>query len=258
MKTLELITRLISFAVLLQGLEILLLRRAWSKNGAWDWDILKKEYSPKLQRYLSVFLDEKYFLILICIQILMAAINVFAAQFLLSGGLLFTTVLIAVRFRGTFNGGSDYMTTLILLAVFIAGFCPDNSLGQLACFAYIGIQTILSYFIAGLTKLKEKSWRNGQAIKQFLLHSNYPVDSNTKALIKKPFFALMASVIILIFECTFPLVLLDKRICLIYLCIGFLFHLENFFVLGLNRFVFAWLAAYPALYYLSDYIRWGS
>ncbi|MES2769489.1 MAG: hypothetical protein V4596_10125 [Bdellovibrionota bacterium] len=256
MKTLELITRLISFAVFLQGLEIILIRHAWAKNGPWDWEILRKEYSPKFQKYLSVFFDEKYFLILICIQISVAAINVFTAQLLGNGVLLFTTVLIAVRFRGTFNGGSDYMTTLILLAVFIAGFCPDDSIGQLACFAYIGIQTILSYFIAGLTKLKEKSWRNGRAIKQFLLYSNYPVDTNTKALVKKPLFALMASVIILLFECTFPLVLLDKRICLIYLCIGFLFHLENFFVLGLNRFVFAWLAAYPALYYLSDYIRW--
>lgn len=255
MKTLELITRLISFAVVLQGLEMLLIHHAWSKNGAWDWEVLKREYSPKMQKYLSGFLDEKHFLILMCVQVFLAAINMFAAHYLLSGALLFTTVLTAMRFRGTFNGGSDYMTTLVLLAVFIGGFFADNSLGQLACFAYIGIQTILSYFIAGLIKLKEKSWRDGRAIKEFLLHSNYPVDSNTKALIKKPIFAHMASIIILIFECSFPLALMDKRICLIYLCIGFLFHLENFFVLGLNRFVFAWLAAYPALYYLSDYIN---
>lgn len=229
---------------------MLWIHESWSKGGVWDWEILKKEYSPKTQKILSVFLAEKSFMILMCLQVFIAAINIFDPHFLMSGVLLLCVGFTAMRWRGTFNGGSDYMTTLILLSVFVSGFFPDKSLGQLACFAYIGIQTVLSYFLSGLVKLKEKSWRKGKALKELLLYSNYIVDEKTKEVAKKPFMVLMASVIILIFECTFPLALTDHRLCMIYLSIGFLFHLENFFVLGLNRFVFAWLAAYPAINYL--------
>ena len=33
------------------------------------------------------------------------------------------------------------------------------------------------------------------------------------------------------------------------------FHLANVYAFGLNRFLFAWLAAYPALYYCSSLLH---
>lgn len=254
MTTLEMTVRLISIAAFLQGLEMLLAKKCWSEGGLWSWSILKKEYSGRLEKFLDFCLKPQGFQILMALQTALALINIFVGSHLINGFLFGTVFLTAVRWRGTFNGGSDYMTALVLAASFIAGFFAKDSLGQLACFAYIGIQSIMSYFVAGIAKIKQGSWHNGKALTQFLLHSNYLVDSTTKSLVNKPSFALMASIIILIFECTFPVVLLDLRLCLIYLCVGFLFHLENFFVLGLNRFVFAWLASYPAIYYISNYI----
>lgn len=253
MSTLDWITRLISFAVILQSLELFLTRKSWL--AVWKWETLKKDYASTTQKVLSWFLEDKRFVVVLVLEIFISSVNFFIPTFWLSGVLFFMTFLTAVRWRGTFNGGSDYMTVLTLLSVFIAGCFPGNEKVELVCFGYIGIQVVLSYFIAGIAKVKQKSWRTGEALKDFLMHSNYPVNARIKKIAQKRQTVWLASRLILGFELLFPLALLDPRLCLFYLCLGFIFHLENFFDLGLNRFVFAWFAAYPALYYLSNSIH---
>lgn len=251
MNTLDLTVRFISLAVFFQGIELLQSKKYWSDEGIWSWNILKQEYSGLLQRLFGFFLQQKHFSILIWIQVALSILNVFLGIPFINGILFFLILFSVIRWRGTVNGGSDYMTALILLATFIAGFFPKDSVVQIMCFTYIGVQAILSYFVAGLTKLQHRAWYTGKALKQLLLHSNYLVDTTTKSLVSRPTLAFLASFVILIFECTFPLVLVDQKICLFYLGVALLFHIENFFVLGLNRFIFAWLAAYPSIYYLA-------
>jgi hypothetical protein len=56
---------------------------------------------------------------------------------------------------------------------------------------------------------------------------------------------------VLCFECGFPVALLVPSVTLPWLAVGLLFHVANAYIFGLNRFVFAWLAAYPSLLYFS-------
>ena len=57
---------------------------------------------------------------------------------------------------------------------------------------------------------------------------------------------------IILFEIAFPLVLiLPWEGKLLLLSIGLLFHITNAVVLGLNRFIWAWSATYPALLYFN-------
>ena len=255
MKTLELISSIISIAVFYQGIETLWIYSSWANDGIWRWELLKKDYSNKTQDFLYHFLSERRFFALVLAQVIFAGINIFHPQAWILGFLLLSTSLTALRWRGSFNGGADYMTAVVLLGAFIASCFPESENVQLASFAYISVQVVLSYFLAGIAKAKQQKWRDGRAITEFALHSYYAVDPRTKRLAKKPFYANFAAKMILIFECTFPLALLDPRICLVYICIGFFFHLENYFILGLNRFLFAWLAAYPALYYVSKVLN---
>jgi hypothetical protein len=51
---------------------------------------------------------------------------------------------------------------------------------------------------------------------------------------------------VIAFECAFPLALIDARLLSL---LGIAFHVVNARVLGLNRFLWAWLAAYPALWF---------
>lgn len=255
MKTLDIISTLISITVFYQGIEMLWIYSSWANDGVWRWEILKKDFSLKTQNFLYHFLSERRFFALVVAQVILAGINIFHPKAWILGFLLISTALTALRWRGSFNGGADYMTTVVLLGAFIASCFPEYEITQLAGFAYISVQLILSYFLAGIAKIKQEKWRDGRAVAEFAVYSYYAVDPRTKRLAKKPFYASFASKAILIFECTFPLALLDPRVCLVYLGVGFFFHLENYFALGLNRFFFAWLSAYPALYYVVTYLH---
>ena len=59
----------------------------------------------------------------------------------------------------------------------------------------------------------------------------------------------------LAFECSAPIVLVDPTVCVAWLAIGAAFHLVNAVVFGLDRFLWTWLAAYPALLYWVSELR---
>ncbi len=54
---------------------------------------------------------------------------------------------------------------------------------------------------------------------------------------------------ILVFELAFPLAFASPIACTVLLCMGAAFHVANAITFGLNRFLWAWIAAYPALLY---------
>jgi hypothetical protein len=119
----------------------------------------------------------------------------------------------------------------------------------------ISLQVCLSYCLSGIAKLRRARWRTGQALMLLLTATNYEVPAVAKKWVNKPAVSFVLSWGILIFECSFPLALFRPQLCLIYIALALIFHLANFFVLGLNRFVFAWIAAYPALYWSSHWLR---
>ena len=57
---------------------------------------------------------------------------------------------------------------------------------------------------------------------------------------------------VMVFELVFPLALFSQPALFIALGLAMLFHLANAYFFGLNRFVFAWLAAYPSLLWFQD------
>jgi hypothetical protein len=137
---------------------------------------------------------------------------------------------IAVHWRGTLNGGSDFMTFHVLAAWTAQLWFP--SLTHYAFF-YIAIQLILSYTIAGLAKIASSEWREGTALPEIL--GRYG-----SAWRPSRFFSWG----LMLYELSWPLAYWHP---VPYVLTGMLFHLINAYVFGLNRFFWAWLAAYPAL-----------
>ena len=154
--------------------------------------------------------------------------------------LLATSYLINLRWRGTYNGGSDVMTFLLLSTLTVGELFGPSPKVLCACLWYIAVQSALSYFVAGWVKIAQPSWRSGKALNQFLrLHRIKVRLSPTMA------WAMM------LFEAAFPLALLYPALTFPFLAAAFTFHLLNAKLLGLNRFVPAWLATYPAILFAS-------
>lgn len=154
------------------------------------------------------------------------------------------------RFDGPYNGGSDRMSLLTLMCACLAHLLPDPHWRQ-AALAYLAIQLVLSYVLSGWVKIINPDWRSGRALRDVFLFSAYPVSENLRRLDKWPRLLLAMSWSVMLFELLLPLALLARPALLAGLMIATVFHLANACLFGLNRFVWAWLAAYPSILWLQ-------
>jgi hypothetical protein len=254
-QTLSLSTRLSAASVALQTLELLAVRESFSERGVWRFSTLAPELAalPRpLGWLLRRCLSYRAFLLLLASQLA-------ASLWLLARGpsavllvLLATTLLVCVRFRGSFNGGSDAMTVLVLLGLSASALFPGRPRAAQGGLGYIALQTALSYAVAGLIKLQQPSWRRGRALASFFELPRYGVPGAARALAARPRLGRIAAWSVLAFECAFPLALLGPQLCAPFLALALAFHLLNSALFGLNRFLWAWAAAYPAVYYVSQ------
>jgi hypothetical protein len=162
---------------------------------------------------------------------------------------------VQLRWRGTFNGGSDFMTTIVLAALAVAGWGRAHPLWPSGALLYAAVQAATSYFLAGVAKLRRPAWRDGRALRFFAAHSVFAAPPWPGGLWRSLAATRALGWLTLAFECGFPLALLVPSLTLPWLALGLIFHAANAWLLGLNRFFFAWAATYPALWYASRLVH---
>jgi hypothetical protein len=252
------VARLIAVALLLQTIELWQLRRAAADDGVWSWPILRRDLdgapSP-LRRLLDALLSYRGLRALLAGRLAAAAALFFVPHVVLVALLLASTVLLALRWRGSVNGGSDFMTIVVLSALTVATAFPDRPLVVAGSLCYIALQSANSYFIAGLAKLKAASWRRGTALPAFLASAVLDGTALRRLLVRSPLRARAASWFVIALECSVPLALLHPTLCAIVTALLVAFHIANVYVFGLNRFLWAWAATYPAIFYCSYFVQ---
>ena len=229
--TLQVTQWILSLGLILQGMECLVTRRVFGPAAVF---VLR---------------------ILICILLLLPTSRAVAWQASLCHLLLLgSSAFLVVRMRGPLCGGSDSMFFHVQLGLLVAslGFLhpalPKLGLG------WIAAQSVLSYLLAGIAKLRNPRWRNGDALRSLLQSEGpYVLWQHARSVAKAPLPCVTLAWSLMAFELLFPLVLIlpsDAR--LIVLSLGLAFHILNAVVLGLNRFIWAWGATYPALLYFGS------
>ncbi len=168
-------------------------------------------------------------------------------------GLIFSSVGLVVRFNGPLGGGSDSITFQVLVGLLIAALGVANPALVRIGLGWIAAQSVLSYFLAGVAKLSATNWRTGFALETLLRADGpYTLFKPASSFADSKTLCAALSWMIILFEIAFPLVLvLPWEGKLAMLSAGLLFHITNAFVLGLNRFIWAWAATYPALLYFA-------
>ena len=169
--------------------------------------------------------------------------------------LFFSAVVVLIRWRGAFNGGSDFMTLVVLTGGLLAhavGLWSRPELGWQAGLWYISIHAISSYFMSGWVKLKHVQWRSGRALTIFLngaIHGPLPADS----WFRKPWLARLSAWGFILWECAFPVALGGPAQAQVMCAVAGIFHFLVFWFFGLNRFFWAWVTCFPAVIYCSDW-----
>jgi hypothetical protein len=156
---------------------------------------------------------------------------------------------LALRFRDGFGeDGSDQMNAILLIPLALHAVTPSNPLVLHAALGFIALQSCLAYLASGVAKAVSPQWRSGEALFLILNTASYGVRPVARYLRHRrgPGFVLAWSVILM--ECLFPLCLiLPAPWFWIFLGWGFLFHLYCAVTMGLNSFLWAFVATYPVL-----------
>jgi hypothetical protein len=242
---------LFGWSLIIQTLEYLRMGHATSPDGLWAWSVQRQDIPHAgVRRMLDVvFMPEAHRLHLW--SRLLAALMLIAGQGSF-GLLLFLFVgnlLILIRWRGAFNGGSDFMTQVVLtglLIVYAVSAGIDAELGARAGLLYICIQAVTSYFISGWVKTLRPEWRNGHAMTIFLNGAIYgPLPAHH--LLRRPRLAFLGSWAFILWECAFPFALVNTAHAIGFCTVAACFHFLVFMFFGLNRFFWAWMCSFPAI-----------
>ena len=243
----------------IQTLEYLRMRPAMNVQGLWSWAIQRQDIpNPLAQQFFDGLFHEKVFLVLLWARLIaLISLGLQGANLVNVTFLFVSNLAVLIRWRGAFNGGSDFMTLVVLTGLLISqwlAFWDEPELGWRACFWYITIQSMTSYFVSGAVKLLRPEWRNGSAMTIFLnaaIHG--PLQE--KHLLRKPGLAAIGSWTFILWECTAPLALLDTRLAVVFCAIASIFHFLVFWFFGLNRFFWAWVASFPAILWCAGQIN---
>lgn len=242
MSFVEWMARLAAVAVGVAALELLVMRRALSDTGVFAWPVLRRDMRV---RWLADLVFAYPSTIAILVLQLAAAVALPLLDHPAPAWIAFATCLaISVRFRGSYNGGSDSMLLVVTVSIALARTSP--ALERVAL-GYCAAHLVLSYLLAGVAKMGDRAWRDGRALAILVELPQYRVPRTIAALVRP--LSSIGSWAILVFELAFPLAFASPIACTILLCMGAAFHVANAITFGLNRFLWAWIAAYPALLY---------
>ena len=240
-------------SLLLQTLEHWCIADSTDPEGVWSWPVQRADI-PDSAVWTKRFLDgaflPQYYRAMLVLRGLGAVLLAWSGASLgLACWLFLSQLLLLVRWRGAFNGGSDFMTLIVLTGMLIAqcmAQAGDPELGWRAGLWYISLQTVTSYFMSGWVKLLQPQWRSGEALVVFLNGAIYgPLPA--RHLLSRPLLARAAAWAFIVWECSFPLVFVGPLTALFFCATAVVFHFLVFWFFGLNRFFWAWLATFPAI-----------
>ncbi|MGL5626992.1 MAG: hypothetical protein ACRDDW_05715 [Candidatus Rhabdochlamydia sp.] len=164
---------------------------------------------------------------------------------------------ILISFRNPYGlDGSYQMNLVILFALSIGSLFGIDSQISITCVLFIAGELVISYFIAGFNKLISPVWRKSSALHGIFSTKNFGHEFFYQLINRTALLTTLLSWFVLLFEMLFFTVLFfHPMYAIMFLAIGFLFHLFNAIFMGLNNFLFAFSAAYPAFFYCINYIH---
>lgn len=153
--------------------------------------------------------------------------------------------------------GSDQMSTITFVAVGIHALFPGDALVAQASLWFVAVQGCLSYCVAGIAKLVSPVWRSGAAVSGIFGTRTYGTRRSAAVVHGRAGLCAAAAWFVIAFETTFPLALvLGPPGVAVYAAVGALFHVSNAVLMGLNTFVWAFVATYPAVLFCAVSLQW--
>lgn len=149
--------------------------------------------------------------------------------------------------------GADQMAWVAGVALSLA-LAVGTPLALRAYLCFLAGQTIIAYSAAGFAKLVAAKWRDGSYLPAIFRITGYGHPGLARALEASPGLCRLLAAGLLVWECSFLLVLVCPPTAgLGFLICGVFFHVASAYFMGLNCFFWAFIATYPAIIFLVQH-----
>ena len=257
------IEALASFGVTLSSLEWLTNARHLHDDGVLGWPIAQLRHRALSNGCIGRLLDYLFrypvilFLIamrLVSAAILLAGVSAGYPRAVVTAIVAVTSICIALRSPFGLDG-SDQMATFIFTNLTLARLLPVPLVSSMFLWV-VALQSCLAYFTAGVAKLVSEQWRSGSAISGISATQIYGSSFAASLVADRQRICLLLAWSVILTECVFPLCLFTPlRLALLLLAGGAFFHVMSAVVMGLNTFIWSFVATYPAILWCHAQIR---
>jgi hypothetical protein len=236
------------------SLEYLWIRSEFADGGLYAWSVLRlsrPRRHPAMETLRDALFGRAGVMALLGLRLLLAVILVlFASVAWLATMAVVALAVLLLAFNIRVPWGRDgadnvaLHVTLGLAAYALARAFDAPSLGLYYVAAYAG----LAYVTSGVTKLSDTAWRSGDALGWVVNLQVFGAPWAVAFLAPRPRLRQVLSWSVMLAEVGAPLaVLLPAPGIALVLVAGFAFHATTAVCMGLNLFVWSFLATYPAV-----------
>jgi hypothetical protein len=249
----ELMLRICGVGIVVDSLERLTSIAKYRTDGLFSWNVLRQRLvsvPPPIRRLTDLLMAGTEFLgAVLLLRIAAAVIVALRPLGSAAGGAGLTLLVLGqiyVLVRTGFGAiGADPMTLVVCGGAWLAAVVGRTPLTMRAGLWFIALQGCLGYAVAGVFKLIAPKWRSGEAMMTVMSTSTYGNRTIFGILKRRPWLSRFACWLVIVWEATFPLVLIGPDDLLVaQFALGLLFHASIASLMGLNLF----LAAFPTTY----------
>jgi hypothetical protein len=250
-----LVVKLAAFMLLVSNFEILVNVRQLSDAGLMSWKVgrLRSAWltNRHVEHVLGLVVRHPNVIVLIGFRLLAAGWILVGPLDLITNplllGLIFASGIILFVRNSYGYDGADQMNWIVFGGLLLVSVEPTIYVKSVFLWFVAG-QACLSYGVAGFAKALSEGWRDGRYLAGIMGTRIYGHPMIADLLRDHQVRAKCMSWAIIIWECSFPLVLLlPFSFAVVVITLGVCFHLFNAYVMGLNTFVWSFVATYPAI-----------
>lgn len=229
------------------------------KEGFFRWDLSSNRpqniSNPFLSRLLNILTGEQFLIYTLYLRLLALFLCVGLTSFLdvpSYGLLIFISIsLLLFNFRNSKGlDGSDQMFAIVTITITFWSIDVFDNYLCWTCMLFLAGQATLAYTTAGIAKLVSPTWKSGNATIMIMDTQTFGNKRISGFLLDNLKFNKLLARYIILWESLFVLSFLSPVTLIIFLISGFCFHLYNAFIMGLNGFLWSFLATYPSIIFI--------
>lgn len=251
------------------GVAILSFEDVRSSSAFGDASLMSWRVSSRRSRWLTYgmvgqlinfILTHRHFRVLLYLRVISACAVVIGAvlgHLLVIPIIIILLALVAQSLRSPYGlDGAHQMHLLLFGALTFASLESDFSdITSNVVIIFISCQALLAYTVSGMAKLTSNVWRSGDALIGIMSTKSYGNAYIFRLLKRYPVSSTVACWGVILLECIMPIAfIVGGPYFHVVLGGALLFHFLAAIVMGLNGFLFAFLATFPAMVFFREHL----